>query len=445
MSRLFGTDGVRGVANRDLTLEIALRLGEAVSHELGSRSSRPKFVIGRDTRISGHMLEAALVAGITAGGGDVLSCGVLPTPAVAFLVRHLRADGGVVVSGSHNPFHDNGIKFFGPEGLKLDDFMEARIEDSVGRAKDRVTGARLGSVEAVPGVESLYVEHALEALDGRSLKGLRVVVDCANGAAFRTSPEAFRLAGAEVTSINTEPDGTNINAGCGSMWPEAVAKQVVDSGANLGLAHDGDADRVIAIDENGNVVDGDATIAILALELREQGRLKDNIVVSTVMANLGFRLAMQREGIDLVETPVGDRYVLEAMATRGAAVGGEQSGHIVLTDYTTTGDGLITGLRLAARLASSGMKLSQLASVVDKFPQVLLNVEVEDRHAALSSDQVRAAITTAEQALGSTGRILVRPSGTEPLVRVMVEATDAVTARTVADDIAEVILSASRS
>jgi phosphoglucosamine mutase len=300
MSRLFGTDGVRGVANQDLTAELALKLGEAAARELGGDNPHPRVVVARDTRISGRMLEAALSAGVTSGGGHVLSCGVLSTPAVAYLVRRWEAHGGVVISGSHNAYADNGIKFFGPDGYKLDDTTERRIEEQLERQWPRPTDAGLGKIVEIPEGESLYADHALRALEGRSLGGMRVVIDCANGAAYRTAPLVFRNAGAEVIVINDAPDGLNINAGCGSMWPEVVAGQVVRMKADLGLAHDGDADRVIAVDENGNIVDGDAMLAMLALELKQQDRLTGNVVVSTVMANLGLRQALARVGIELV-------------------------------------------------------------------------------------------------------------------------------------------------
>jgi phosphoglucosamine mutase len=437
MNRLFGTDGVRGVANQDLTAELALRLGEAAARELGPGMPRPRLVVARDTRISGQMLEAALSAGITSGGGQVLSCGILPTPAVAYLIRHWGAQGGVVISASHNPYEDNGIKFFGPEGYKLDDATERRIEEQLEGRWPRPTGGGLGKIAQMPEGESRYVDHALSVLEGRTLSGMRAVIDCANGAAYRTAPQAFRGAGAEVIVMNDAPDGLNINARCGSMWPEGVAGQVIQSKADLGLALDGDADRVIAVDENGDIVDGDAMLAMLALELMSQSRLTGNVVVSTVMANLGLRQALAREGIELVETPVGDRYVIEAMRARDAAIGGEQSGHIVTSSFSTTGDGLVTGLRLAGRIASSGEKLSSLSRVVERFPQVLINVAVKDRQMVYSSSRIQAAIEEAKRSI--SGRILVRPSGTEPVVRVMVEATDADAASAAANSIAAAI------
>jgi phosphoglucosamine mutase len=438
MNRLFGTDGVRGVANQALTAELALQLGEAAGRELGgAKIPHPRLVVARDTRISGQMLEAALAAGITSAGCDVLACGILPTPAVAFLVRHWRTQGGVVISGSHNPYGDNGIKFFGSDGFKLDDETEKRIEDRVRSRGPRPTGAGLGRILQEHQGEQLYVDHALAALEGQSLRGKKVVVDCANGAAYRTSPQAFRRAGAEVIVTNDVPDGLNINARCGSMWPEGLAEQVTRSEADIGLAYDGDADRVIAVDENGDIVDGDAMLAMLALELRDLERLTGNVVVSTVMANLGFRHAMARAGIELVETPVGDRYVIEAMRRRGASIGGEQSGHIVTSSFSTTGDGLVTGLRLTRMLASTGQNLSSLSTVVERFPQVLVNVEVKDRQMISSSIRIRAAIEEAERSI--SGRVLVRPSGTEPVVRVMVEATDADAASAAAHSIAAAI------
>ncbi|HEX2178811.1 MAG TPA: phosphoglucosamine mutase, partial [Actinomycetota bacterium] len=379
MGKLFGTDGVRGVANSQLTAELALRLGRAAARELAGGRGRSRIVVARDTRASGPMIQAALSAGAMSAGVDVVDAGILPTPGVAFLVRLLGAQAGAVISASHNPFQDNGIKFFDGEGFKLSDAREARIEQLLDAPAQ---GSATGAGESFGDAERLYVKHALEALEGRSLEGLKVVLDCANGAAYCTSPEAFRRAGAEVTVLNDDPDGVNINAGCGSQHLAGLVERVKATGADLGLAHDGDADRVIAVDESGQVVDGDVLIAALALELKEGGELNGNLVVSTVMANLGFRKAMAAAQIDLVETPVGDRYVLEAMRTRSASIGGEQSGHVIFSRFSTTGDGLITGLRLAGRIASSGRKLSELARVVERFPQVLLNIKVADARTA---------------------------------------------------------------
>jgi phosphoglucosamine mutase len=396
-------------------------------------------LIARDTRASGTLLEAALSAGIQSAGVDVIYCGVLPTPAVAFLVTDVSADAGAMISASHNPAGDNGIKFFGADGYKLSDATEAKIEAGLDAEAGAVTGADVGRAESLSDAESRYIAHALGGLEGRSLEGLRVVLDCANGSAFSTSPAALRKAGAEVIIVAGEPDGTNINVDCGSTHPEVLAKAVVEHRAHVGLAHDGDADRLIAVDEAGGVVDGDSIIAALALELKEQGKLAGDLVVGTVMCNLGFRKAMDGRGIKLVETPVGDRYVIEAMREHGAAIGGEQSGHVIFADHSTTGDGLITGLRLLARMASTGKPLSELATIVEKFPQVLLNVRVERPGRVGDCLEVWEAVAKEEASLDGDGRILVRASGTEPVVRVMVEASDELTAGSAAGRIAEVI------
>lgn len=440
MPRLFGTDGVRGIANLELTPSIALNLGRAAATAFRSQHTRPAVLIVRDTRRSGDLLESALAAGLMSAGSDVLACGVLPTPAAAFLATDLHTDAGAVVSASHNPADHNGIKFFGPDGFKLTDDQEARIEALLEAPTPAVTGAGVGKISSLPDAEDRYVGHALRSLEGRRLDGLKIVVDCANGAAYRTSPRALVEAGAEVISINDAPDGMNINVGCGSTDLRPVSEAVLASGADLGLAHDGDADRVLAVDANGMLVDGDAIIAILAMELKEQDRLPGDMVVTTVMANLGFRLAMNAAGIALVETSVGDRYVIEAMRRNGAEIGGEQSGHVILADCSTTGDGLITGLRLAARLVSTGRPLSELATVVERYPQVLVNVPVRDRDALAGASGVGKAVKRAQTALGDTGRVLVRPSGTEAVVRVMVEATDQATADEAAASIVAAVL-----
>lgn len=436
MGKLFGTDGVRGVANSQLTPELAVGLGRAGARELAGDRPGGEMLVGRDPRASGPMLQAGLSAGIMSAGVDVLDAGILPTPAVAFLVTALGAEAGAVISASHNPYSDNGIKFFDAAGLKLSDDREARIESWLGSGPGAVVP---GTSRAVQGAGERYVEHALAALDGRTLQGLSLVLDCAHGAAWWTSPEAFRRAGAKVHLINAEPDGVNINAGCGSQHLEGLAARVRETGADLGLAHDGDADRVIAVDETGRPVDGDCMIAVLALELMETGRLAGGRVVATVMANLGFRLAMAQAGIAMVETPVGDRYVLEAMREHSAVIGGEQSGHVILSRYSTTGDGLITGLRLAARMVSTGRKLSDLASVVTRYPQVLINVRVADAGRAGESAALREAVERVRGRLGEQGRVLVRPSGTEPLVRVMVEARDEATAQSMAGELAGLV------
>lgn len=419
-----------------MTPELALNLGRAAASVLAGREATARVVLARDTRASGPMIQSALAAGIMSAGAGVVDAGILPTPAVAFLVTRLKASAGAVISASHNPYSDNGIKFFAGDGYKLTDEEEARIEALVG---ENLPPGDPGTMEPAEDAAPSYVDHALTALEGRSLEGMSVVIDCANGAAYRTTPAAFQRTGATVTVLNDEPDGININAGCGSQHLEGLAEAVRACGAHLGLAHDGDADRVIAVDEQGQPVDGDGMIAALAIELKEAGRLSSNVVVTTVMANLGFRKAMAEAGIQISETPVGDRYVLERMRRTGAAIGGEQSGHVIFSELSTTGDGLITGLRIAGLMASSGRKLSDLAAVVRKFPQVLLNVEVADPKEVAASEPVNRATSEAQASLGTRGRILVRPSGTEPLVRVMVEAQDEATASSVAARLAGVI------
>lgn len=428
MGKLFGTDGVRGIANLELTPDIALRLGRAAALVLGTRH-RPRVLIVRDTRRSGDLLEAALSAGLLSAGADVWLCGVLPTPAAAYLVTSLGADAGAVVSASHNPAAHNGIKFFGGDGFKLNDAEEDRIERLLDAVGPQVVGDGIGLVSGIADAQDRYVAHALRALEGQRLDGLKVVVDCAHGAAFVTSPRALAEAGAEVIAINVDPDGMNINVGCGSTDLGPVIAAVAAHHADAGLAHDGDADRVLAVDAQGRLVDGDAIIAILATELKERRRLPGNRVVTTVMANLGFRLAMAAAGIGLTETAVGDRYVIEAMRRDKVEIGGEQSGHVILASCSTTGDGLITGLRLLGRMASTGRSLADLARIVVPYPQVLVNVAVRDREALEYADGVWAVVEQVRRDLGDLGRVLVRPSGTEAVVRVMVEAADDETAR----------------
>lgn len=429
---------MRGVANEVLTPELSMNLGRAIT-ALSPPGATPRIVVGRDTRRSGQMLEAALSAGIMSAGGDVVVCGVVPTPAVAMLVTHLRADAGVVISASHNPYQDNGIKFFGSDGYKLSDEIQSRIQRLVDDPPAGVTGASIGNSRRAFRAQQAYVSAALRALEGRHLEGLKVVLDCGNGAAYHTSPAAFRQAGAEVVTMNCNPDGTNINRSCGSTNIVPVAERVVEMGADLGLAHDGDADRVIAIDETGAEVDGDAMIALLAEELKGAGELEGDLVVTTVMANLGLRKVLAAWEVELVETPVGDRNVLQAMRRRGASIGGEQSGHLIFSRFGTTGDGLVTGLRLAGRMVSTGRKLSDLASVVERFPQVLVNIKIPSPQRVESCFAVQKEIDRIEGELQGSGRILVRASGTEPLVRVMVEAAEQDTAQSVADDLAELI------
>ncbi|MCG0287100.1 phosphoglucosamine mutase [Streptomyces sp. PSAA01] len=450
MGRLFGTDGVRGVANADLTAEMALGLSVAAAHVLAEAGTfeghRPVAVVGRDPRASGEFLEAAVVAGLASAGVDVLRVGVLPTPAVAHLTGALDADLGVMLSASHNPMPDNGIKFFARGGHKLADELEDRIETTYrshasGEPWDRPTGAGVGRVRPYEEGFDAYVAHLVGALPNR-LDGLKVVIDGAHGAAARVSPEAFARAGAEVVTIGTDPDGLNINDGYGSTHLARLQAAVMEHRADLGIAHDGDADRCLAVDATGREVDGDQILAVLALAMREAGELRGDAVVGTVMSNLGFKLAMQREGVELVQAAVGDRYVLEEMKNRGYALGGEQSGHVIVLDHATTGDGTLTGLLLAARVAATGRTLADLAAVMERLPQVLVNVPDVDKSRVASSADLAAAVSEAERELGETGRVLLRPSGTEPLVRVMVEAADIEQARSVAGRLADAVKSA---
>ena len=448
MGQLFGTDGVRGLANRDLTAELAVDLSVAAAHVLGDvgafEGHRPTAVVGRDTRASGEFLEAAVVAGLASAGVDVTVLGVLPTPAVAFLTDRLNADLGVMLSASHNPMPDNGIKFFARGGHKLADAIEEQIEARMGEPWDRPLGAGVGRVRYAPDAVQQYEVHLLSTLDG-SLAGLRVVVDCANGAASAVAPDVLARAGAEVIAIHAAPDGLNINDGCGSTHMSDLITAVLEHGADAGIAHDGDADRCLAVDDKGNVVDGDHILAILALGLRTDGKLNGNTVVSTVMANLGFRIAMESAGILTVQTAVGDRYVLEAMRASDFTLGGEQSGHVILADHATTGDGVLTALHLLRQIARSGQSLSELASVVNKLPQVLVNVTGVDRALLDSSAELVAAVAAAEAELGGGGRVLLRPSGTEPVVRVMVEAATTVQAEQIAERIADVLRGLAKS
>ncbi|MFE5482145.1 phosphoglucosamine mutase [Streptomyces sp. NPDC056527] len=450
MGRLFGTDGVRGVANADLTAELALGLSVAAAHVLAEAGTfeghRPTAVVGRDPRASGEFLEAAVVAGLASAGVDVLRVGVLPTPAVAHLTGALGADLGVMLSASHNAMPDNGIKFFARGGHKLADELEDRIESvyeehRTGAPWERPTGAGVGRVRDYDEGFEKYVSHLLAVLPNR-LDGLKVVLDEAHGAASHVSPEAFTRAGAQVVTIGAEPDGLNINDGCGSTHLGLLKAAVVEHGADFGIAHDGDADRCLAVDAAGNEIDGDQILAVLALAMREAGTLRGDTVVATVMSNLGFKLAMEREGLQLVQTAVGDRYVLESMKEHGYALGGEQSGHVIVLDHATTGDGTLTGLMLAARVSATGRSLAELASVMERLPQVLVNVPDVDKSRVKTSGELAAAVTDAERELGSTGRVLLRPSGTEPLVRVMVEAADIEQARAVAGRLADVVKSA---
>ncbi|MDQ3324659.1 MAG: phosphoglucosamine mutase [Actinomycetota bacterium] len=452
MPRIFGTDGVRGVANVDLTAELALDLSVAAAHVLGEAgvfaegehpTGRPMAVVGRDGRASGEFLEAAVVAGLASAGVDVWLAGVLPTPGIAFLTAATGADLGVVLSASHNAMPDNGLKFLARGGVKLDDATEAAVEQRLREPWQRPTGAAVGRVQPmVRGLER-YVDHLVATMphdaDPARLGRLRVVVDCANGAAFQAAPLALSRLGVEVVTIHADPDGLNINDGCGSTHLGDLQAAVRDAGADLGFAHDGDADRCLAVDSAGEVVDGDQLLAILAVALRDQHRLHDNTVVATVMSNLGFVQAMAREQVRVQQTPVGDRYVLAAMNNGGWSLGGEQSGHVILSDHATTGDGVLTAVQVLARMAQTGASLTELASVMAPLPQVLVNVRGVDKSRAGEDPDVLASVQAAADELGSDGRVLLRPSGTEPLVRVMVEAPTAATAQTIADGLADVV------
>lgn len=441
MGRLFGTDGVRGVFGRDLTTELAYGLGRAAVIVLrGHEPQRITMVVGRDTRASGEPLEQALVEGMRAAGADAILVGVQPTPAVAFLTTDLEATAGAVISASHNPAQDNGIKFFGPSGYKLPDDVEDQIEAEY-RDGDEGASAEPGRAVPLPGAAERYMEHVTAAAEA-PLTGMKVVVDCANGAAFRDAPEVLRRLGAEVLPIFDRPDGTNINAGCGALHPEVVAAATKEAGADAGIAHDGDADRALFADADGTVVDGDQVLAASAVALKEQGRLEGNTVVTTVMANFGFHQAMEAAGIEVVSASVGDRYVLEEMLRTGAILGGEQSGHVIFRQHATTGDGLLTAVRFLSLAARRGSTVAELASVMRRFPQVVRNVPVAHKERLDGAGDVWKAVRAAESELDGSGRVLVRASGTEPLVRVMVEAGSEDEARRHADALAERVRSA---
>ena len=423
MGRLFGTDGVRGIANRELSAELAFRLGRAAVTALAETGvNRPHIAVGRDTRASGEFLEAALTSGICSAGGDAILLGVCTTPSVAFLTTDLGAEAGAVISASHNPAEYNGIKFFGASGYKLPDDVEKEIEDIVDQdSGPRPAGRGVGRVLRVDDANERYVRHLQSAAEG-SLDWMRVVVDCANGAASRVAPEILRRLGASVLPINDRPDGWNINEGVGATVPEVVAMAVVDADAEVGVAHDGDADRAMFADHLGNVIDGDQVLAACALAMKESGQLPRDTVVTTVMANLGFRKCMEEAGIHVIETKVGDRYVLEAMLHNGAELGGEQSGHLIFLRHATTGDGLLTAVQFLTLARRSGATVAELAGSMQKFPQVLMNVPIEDGGRLARADPVWEAVRHAEEVLGEQGRVLVRASGTEPVIRVMVEA-----------------------
>lgn len=447
MARLFGTDGVRGLANRDLTADLALGLAQSAAVVLTTgryadarraEGRRPVGVVARDPRISGEFLTAAVSAGLASSGIDVLDAGVIPTPAAAFLVADIHADFGVMISASHNAAPDNGIKFFAVGGVKLPDEVEDRIEEHLGIEKLLPIGGDVGRIRRFADAEDRYVLHLLSTLPHR-LDGIHVVLDCAHGAAAGVSPEVFTDAGAKVTLIGADPDGLNINDGVGSTHLDLLAKKVLEVGADVGIAHDGDADRCLAVDAQGNIVDGDQIMAILAISMKDRGLLANDTLVATVMSNLGLHKAMEANGIRVETTGVGDRYVLEGLTAGGHSLGGEQSGHVIMTKYATTGDGILTGLHIVAEMARQGKTLAELASVMTVYPQILVNVRGVNHTKLDSSTVIADAVAAAETELAGTGRVLLRPSGTEPMVRVMVEAADQTTADRLAHELADIV------
>lgn len=441
MGKYFGTDGVRGVANEGLTSEMAYKIGRCGGYVLTGDKKRPKVIIGRDTRISGPMLESALAAGLASIGADVIRLGVITTPGVAYLTRKLQADAGVMISASHNPVEDNGIKFFGADGFKLSDDTELAIEKLMDAETDelpRPTSAEVGTISDDEAAKWDYADY-LKTTVSSTFSSIKLVLDCAHGAAYELAPRLFRELGAEVISTGAEPDGININDGCGSTHPEALSKQVLQHKADLGLSFDGDADRLIAVDQNGEEVDGDYILTILGEAMKLEGRLQHDTVVSTVMGNLGFFKAAKEMGVHAVKAAVGDRYVMEEMRKGGYNLGGEQSGHIIMLDYNTTGDGILSGLQLVDVLIKSGQSLAHLKNKMEKFPQVLINVRVNDKSKLDGNEAIMNAIQAVEQKLGEDGRVLVRPSGTESLVRVMVEGPEKSITERYAQDIVEVV------
>ena len=440
MGRLFGTDGVRGSANKDLTPELVFSLGKSASLVIAKQhgKGRASAVVGRDPRASGEMLEAALIAGLATVGVDVLKVGVLPTPAIAYLTQYYKADLGVVLSASHNVFSDNGVKFFSKDGKKLPDEVEDEIEKNLETKVPHPTGSEVGRVKEMADAYEAYLSHLLETVEPGALKGLKVVVDCANGAASDVAPDLYNRAGAEVIAIHNSPNGININDNCGSTHMGSLIERVKKEKADVGIAHDGDADRCLAVDESGNIIDGDHILALLAKDFKNSKQLTSETVVSTVMANLGFKLAMKNESISIIETQVGDRYVLEAMEEKNYILGGEQSGHIIMRNYSTTGDGLLTALQLMNVIANEKKSLSNISQIVKKYPQILINVADVDK-SKINNDKLQDAVKKAEQDLNQKGRVLLRPSGTESLIRVMVEAETQDIAEKIAQELAEVV------
>ncbi len=442
--RLFGTDGIRGTVNKHpMTPETVLRIGMAAAHVLRDKRGRNMILIGKDTRLSGYMIESALTSGICSMGMNVTLVGPLPTPGLAFLTRTLRLDAGIVISASHNPFEDNGIKFFSSEGFKLPDALEEKIEELMpdeGLQRHRPKGTEIGKAYRLDDASGRYIEYIKSTLPkGMNFEGIKIVVDCANGAAYKITPSLLRELGAEVISINDKPDGININVNCGSMHIEGLLQAVKHHKANIGLAHDGDADRTIFCDEKGKIVDGDQVLGMWAVEMNQQGALRKNTVVSTVMSNLGFEEYLRNNGIRLIRTRVGDRYVVREMINGGYNLGGEQSGHIVFLDFNTTGDGPLTAVQVLYLIKKKGVSLSKLASEIKLYPQILMNVEVENKHDLKSNSEIEKAIKTAEKALAGKGRILVRSSGTESKVRVMLEGKELTLITKLGKDISNII------
>jgi phosphoglucosamine mutase len=441
MSRLFGTDGVRGIANMELTPMLAFELGKAAAIYFGREVSRPKIIIGRDTRLSGTMLESALAAGICSAGGDAHLLGVMPTPGVSFLTSVMKANVGVVISASHNPFEDNGIKFFSKTGHKLPDAVEDEIErlvkdDSI--ENEIPTGSSIGKVIVEEGMDTLYMKHIINSVDVK-FNGLKVVIDSSNGANSKIGPAILRSLGAEVISIFDQPNGININNGCGSTHLETLQKKVVEEKADIGIANDGDADRCLVVDENGDVLDGDQIMLICALELMKEKKLKDNMLVTTVMSNIGLHKAINKYGGKTIKTAVGDRYVLQEMLKDGYQLGGEQSGHIIFSEYATTGDGILTAVMILKALIKNNKKVSQMGAMMEKYPQILLNVRVSNKNGWLENKAIRDVIKKYEEVLGDNGQILVRASGTEQLIRIMAEGPDQAQLEMIANSIAEVV------
>ncbi|QAY67910.1 phosphoglucosamine mutase [Paenibacillus protaetiae] len=441
MGKYFGTDGVRGVANQELTPELAYQIGRCGGYVLTGQADKPKVVIGLDTRISGPMLEAALIAGLLSIGASVIRLGVVSTPAVAYLTRELKADAGVMISASHNPVQDNGIKFFGGDGFKLSDETELEIERLIDAEQDtlpRPVGGDIGTVTVDEGAKLRYLEYLKTTVSNR-FDGMKIVLDCANGAAYELAPRIFRELGAEIITVGAEPDGKNINAGVGSTHPEYLRDQVLQYGAHLGLAFDGDADRLIAIDDKGNEVDGDYILCICGDRMKRKGKLANDTIVTTVMANIGFFKAASKLGLHTQQTAVGDRYVMEEMRKGGYNLGGEQSGHVIFLDYNTTGDGILTALQLVDTLVESSQSLSELKQLMSKYPQVLVNVRVADKALYAGNEAIAAAVEEVEREMGDNGRVLVRPSGTESLIRVMAEAPDKAAVEAYVERIAAVV------